>query len=140
MKTWFYVLSALYLLSPIDLLPERALGRFGLIDDIVVIAALYWYMVRRPALRKAGGAGRDKVGPGEGETDDAEPLGERDPYKVLGVPENASTDEIRGAYLKLANKYHPDKVDHLGEEFKALAHRRFKEIRAAYEGLSRKER
>ncbi|HBE89507.1 MAG TPA: hypothetical protein DDW67_10255 [Elusimicrobia bacterium] len=138
MKTWFYVLSALYLLSPIDLLPERALGRFGLIDDIVVIAALYWYMIRRPALRKAGGTSGEKAGPGEGEKGGEKPVGEDDPYKVLGVPENASTDEIRQAYLRLANKYHPDKVEHLGEEFRELAHRRFKEIQAAYEALSPK--
>lgn len=143
MKTWFYILSALYLLSPIDLLPERALGRFGLIDDILIVAALYWYMIRRPALLKAGqGKGGKKAGPGD-EDDAAEPEGvegEQDPYKVLGVAGNASDDEIRQAYLKLANKYHPDKVDHLGDEFKALAHRRFKEIQAAYERLSHWER
>lgn len=139
MKTWFYILSALYLLSPIDLLPERALGRFGLIDDVLIIAALYWYMVRRPALLKAGQA---KGGAGEkdksGAPEDIE--GEQDPHKVLGVAGNASDEEIRQAYLKLANKYHPDKVDHLGEEFKTLAHRRFKQIQAAYEALSPKER
>ncbi|MDT8287032.1 MAG: DnaJ domain-containing protein [Elusimicrobiales bacterium] len=135
MKTWFYVLSALYLFSPIDLLPERGLGRFGLIDDIVVITALYWYMIRRPALRKPGqGKAGEKAGSGEKNREDIE--GEQDPYKVLGVAGNASDDEIRQAYLKLANKYHPDKVDHLGEEFRELAHRRFKQIRAAYERLS----
>ncbi|MEW5906167.1 MAG: DnaJ domain-containing protein [Elusimicrobiota bacterium] len=141
MKTWFYVLSALYLLSPIDLLPERALGRFGLIDDIVVIAALYWYMVRRPALRKAGqeeGGGNPEAGEAD-KGDGPENIGgDRDPYKVLGVAPGASPEEIRGAYLKLANKYHPDKVDHLGDEFKVLAHRRFKEIQAAYERLAPK--
>lgn len=140
MKTWFYVLSALYLLSPIDLLSERGLGRFGLIDDILVIAALYWYLVRRPALsrteqgKKAGAGGNSDSagsrGPGSGS---------EDPYKVLGVAENASPEEIRQAYLKLANKYHPDKVAHLGDEFKVLAHERFKEIRAAYARLTRKD-
>lgn len=141
MRTWFYILSALYLLSPIDLLPERGLGRFGLIDDILVIAALYWYMVRRPALLKAGRAGDgEKAGPGEGDSGEArgDAVGEQDPHKVLGVAEHASPEEIRRAYLDLANKYHPDKVDHLGEEFKALAHRRFKEIQSAYERLSPK--
>ncbi len=139
MKTWFYVLSALYLLSPIDLLPERGLGRFGLIDDILVIASLYWYLVRRPALLRAGRGG-EKAGPAE-EGPGAETGGpgpEEDPYKVLGVAPDASADEIRQAYLKLANKYHPDKVDHLGDEFKTLAHRRFKEIQAAYERLTPK--
>ena len=31
------------------------------------------------------------------------------PYKVLGVSENASQEEIRTAYLELVKKYHPDK-------------------------------
>jgi len=36
----------------------------------------------------------------------------------------------------LANKYHPDKVDHLGEEFKKLAEKKFKDIQEAYQKLT----
>ncbi|MBW2144864.1 MAG: DnaJ domain-containing protein, partial [Deltaproteobacteria bacterium] len=39
------------------------------------------------------------------------------------------------AYRRLAGKYHPDRVNHLGEEFKELAERRFKEIQDAYQDL-----
>jgi molecular chaperone DnaJ len=53
---------------------------------------------------------------------------EKDYYKVLGVSEKASEDELRRAYRKLAKQYHPDA--HPGSED------RFKEISAAYDVLS----
>ena len=59
----------------------------------------------------------------------------KDPYEVLGVVRNASQDEIKRAYKQLAGKYHPDKVAHLGEEFRELAEQRFKEIQEAYQKL-----
>ncbi|MBW1817978.1 MAG: DnaJ domain-containing protein [Deltaproteobacteria bacterium] len=47
------------------------------------------------------------------------------------------TLEIRKAYRELANRYHPDKVNHLGEEFRDLAEERFKEVQTAYQELTR---
>ena len=32
----------------------------------------------------------------------------RDDYEVLGIPKNASTDDIKSAFRKLARQYHPD--------------------------------
>jgi len=61
---------------------------------------------------------------------------QHDPYEILGVNRHASESEIKNAYRKLANKYHPDKVNHLGDEFKSLAEKRFKEIQEAYQKLS----
>jgi len=60
------------------------------------------------------------------------------PYEILGVPRKASLDEIKNAYRKLANKYHPDKVDHLGKGFKELAEKKFKNIQEAYQKLTEK--
>lgn len=53
-----------------------------------------------------------------------------DPYKVLGVSRDASDDEIKKAYRRLAKKYHPD-VNPGDEE----AARKMQEINAAYEQI-----
>ncbi len=55
----------------------------------------------------------------------------RDYYELLGVERNASTDQIRAAYRKLALKYHPDRNPDDKE-----AERKFKEISQAYDVLS----
>lgn len=58
-----------------------------------------------------------------------------DYYKVLGVPKNASQEEIKKAYRKLARKMHPD----LNPDDKD-AHRKFQEINEAHEVLSDPEK
>jgi len=58
------------------------------------------------------------------------------PYRVLGVNENASPDEIRAAYLSLVKKYHPDKYTE--NPLKELAGEKLKEINQAYEMLTKK--
>ena len=60
-------------------------------------------------------------------------MSKRDYYEVLGVPKNASEDEIKKAYRKLAMKHHPDRNQ--GETSKA-AEVKFKEAKEAYEMLS----
>ncbi len=57
----------------------------------------------------------------------------RDFYDVLGVPKNASDEEIKKAYRKLAMKYHPDRNQ--GDAAKE-AEVKFKEAKEAYEMLS----
>jgi DnaJ-class molecular chaperone len=53
---------------------------------------------------------------------------ERDYYKILGVSENATQDEIKKAYKKLAVKYHPDK----NPDNRESAEKKFKDISEAY--------
>jgi len=59
-------------------------------------------------------------------------------YAILGLSPGADFSEIKAAYRKLSMKYHPDKVGHLGEEFKKVAEEKMKEINNAYEYLKRK--
>jgi len=61
----------------------------------------------------------------------------RDYYEVLGVPKNASDDEIKKAYRKLAMKFHPDRNQ---GEAAAQAEVKFKEAKEAYEMLSDAEK
>jgi DnaJ like chaperone protein len=60
-------------------------------------------------------------------------------YKILGLDSNADNSEIKLAYRKMATKYHPDKVSHLGDEFSKIAEEKFKSINDAYQKI-KKER
>ncbi|HOQ90305.1 MAG TPA: molecular chaperone DnaJ [Candidatus Hydrogenedentes bacterium] len=62
-------------------------------------------------------------------------VGHKDLYEILGVPRNATQEEIRKAYLKLAHKYHPDKTGGDKE-----AEEKLKEINAAYDILKNPEK
>lgn len=52
--------------------------------------------------------------------------------KILGLKGKMNKSEIKKIYRELVLKYHPDRVQHLGNEFQKLAERKFKEINEAY--------
>ena len=57
------------------------------------------------------------------------------PYEVLGVPENASEEEIKKAYKELVKKYHPDKYQ--DNPLADLAEEKLQEVNEAYDMLTK---
>ena len=60
-------------------------------------------------------------------------------YTVLEISVNATDDEIRAAYRKMAMKNHPDKVATLGPDVQKAAAEKFRQVQEAYEAI-KKER
>lgn len=58
-------------------------------------------------------------------------------YIILEITKNASVAEIKAAYRKMAKKYHPDKVIHLGKEHQKGAEEKFRQVQEAYEQLQK---
>lgn len=146
MKLLLSILAVLYALSPYDLLPDFAPG-WGWIDDLILLALL-WYFYYSGAVRRSAGPyrrsanayreqrqGQAGAGRSGQNRSDGPAQGPQDPWTVLGVRREAAPEEIKRAYRELAGKYHPDKVAHLGDEFREMAENRFKNIQAAYQEL-----
>ncbi len=58
-------------------------------------------------------------------------------YRVLETSPNATDEEVKKAYRAMANKFHPDKVAHLGAEVQKAAHEKFQQLNAAYQEIKR---
>lgn len=59
-------------------------------------------------------------------------------YTILEISSHATNDEVKKAYHKMAIKYHPDKVSHLGEEVQKAAEEKFQKLNAAYEEIKKR--
>jgi hypothetical protein len=134
MRFWILLLVIVYILSPYDLIPDFVFGA-GWLDDLALLGILVYYYFYRQKKREQSMEGQGFSEEDSQGKDEAESFSCRTPYEVLGLNQGATTEEIKRAYRHLAGQYHPDKVSHLGEEFRALAERRFKEIQKAYDEL-----
>lgn len=60
-------------------------------------------------------------------------------YKILEIEPSVSNEELKKAYRRMAMKFHPDKVSHLGDDFQKAAKEKFQSVNQAYENI-KKER
>lgn len=59
-------------------------------------------------------------------------------YKILEITPEASDNEVKKAYHKMAIKFHPDKVHHLGAEVQKAAEEKFQKLNAAYDEIKKR--
>jgi len=53
MRILIYIFVILYVISGFDIIPEWVVGPIGVIDDILILGAVYWYFIYRPAKIRA---------------------------------------------------------------------------------------
>ena len=58
-------------------------------------------------------------------------------YEVLGIPTDATEDEVKTAYRKLAMRHHPDRVASQGQDAQKKAETEFRKINEAYESIKK---
>jgi len=58
-------------------------------------------------------------------------------YRVLEIEASLKDEEVKKAYRKMANKYHPDKVAYLGEDIRKAAGEKFRKVKNAYETIKK---
>lgn len=58
-------------------------------------------------------------------------------YKILEIEPTASDEEVKKAYRRMAMKFHPDKVSHLGDDFQKAANEKFQSVNKAYENIKK---
>ncbi len=61
-------------------------------------------------------------------------------YKILEIEKTATNEEVKAAYRKMVKKYHPDKLQHLGEEHVKGAEEKFKQVQKAYEQIQQERK
>lgn len=61
-------------------------------------------------------------------------------YKVLEIGKSVPDDAVKKAYRRMAKKYHPDRVGHLGKEHQEGAEAKFRQVQEAYEHIQKERR
>lgn len=137
-----------YFVWPLDTVPDWLPG-IGLVDDLGVLAtALTTILMHvkpdhrdraqellewRWASDQTSSRGKDRK-TGDGADRPTPPMDPKSRYAaILGVEPDSDDETIRAHYRDRVKKYHPDRVQHLGPEFQAMAEQKLKDINEAYE-------
>lgn len=138
--------ALLYVISPIDALPDFLPG-LGWLDDLIVLGVLAWVLIAQQRGQSPWDLFRGRLGgpwarrPSAPHPEDlTADFSQMDPYALLEISPQASPQDIKAAYKRAVARYHPDKVAHLGREFQELAHKKLLAIQQAYESLHGKSR
>ncbi|ROR03015.1 DnaJ domain-containing protein [Desulfosoma caldarium] len=145
-KFWPLLAWLAYFILPTDLFPDFVLGP-GWVDDLVLLGLVYYFFLRQGTANDSrtssqSASPRDRRaeyegGQGAESTRARTQSGAKNPYDILGISPEADMETIKKAYHRKAAQYHPDKVNHLGEELQQLAKEKFQEIQWAYETVMR---
>jgi len=128
------IAAIVYFIMPWDLDFVPVVGR---LDDLLFLALAGYYYWKQP---KVPGGKTHRQPAAENAPGSPAPLGEQreaDPYRLFGVSRTDDAETIKKAYRDLVAKYHPDRVQHLGEEFKEMAARKTTTINKAYEKIKK---
>lgn len=119
------ILALVYFVFPLDLIPD-IFGPFGRIDDLLIFGLALWRVAKDRQERAKAQRSASTSRP---------PAKTTDPYEIFKIKPDASRAEIEARYKELAKDYHPDRVAHLGEELRKVAHEKMIEIQTAYDTL-----
>jgi len=122
----------LYIVSPRDLIPDF-LRPIGFLDDLVALWLFYSIFKNK----NFASFFLNRQSPPTPDQNHSGTQSPQTPLEILGLSEKATPEEIKTAYHQRSQEYHPDKVQHLGTELRALADKKFREIQKAFEILQK---
>lgn len=127
-QLFLLIIALLYIISPIDFIPDFKIPLVGWFDDIILGAIVFFIITSKKKVKK-----EKKFSSGHKAYHQYQSYSRA--YDILGVKPGVTQDEIKKAYHRKANQYHPDKVSYLGPEFQNMAKEKFQKIQEAYETL-----
>lgn len=130
------ILAIVYFVFPLDLIPD-IFGPFGRLDDLVIFILAIWSVAKDRRQRAAAQQAETHRTKAEQTARKKSPT---DPYTLFKLARGATRADIDARYKELAKDYHPDRVAHLGEDIRTVAHEKMIEIQQAYDTLSRQAR